>query len=217
MKKGLMGKRLSRKRTLVLVLSVGFLILGLVSITWSIYDIWAQTHYSSQISVPPQKDSTTKKSIEDNYLENQSTPIDKPLYSLYPLEGDNIGTLTIPDLQRNLAIFQGTREKELKKGVGHFIQSVLPGENDNCVISGHRETTFRQLDKLKLGNLIIVQTSAGTFTYEVSNTRIVNKDDKTVIVPTKTAVLTMTTCYPFNFIGDAPDRYIVSAVLVKIE
>ena len=216
-----MGKRLSRKRTLVLVLSVGFLILGLVSITWSIYDIWAQTHYSSQISVPPQKDSTTKKIIEDNYLESKTsnplTPIDNPLYSLYPLEGDNIGTLTIPDLQRNLAIFQGTREKELKKGVGHFIQSVLPGENDNCVISGHRETTFRQLDKLKLGNLIIVQTSAGTFTYEVSNTRIVNKDDKTVIVPTKTAVLTMTTCYPFNFIGDAPDRYIVSAVLVKIE
>jgi len=112
---------------------------------------------------------------------------------------------------------QGTGEKELTEGVGHFTQSILPGEKDNCVISGHRETTFRQLNKLKIGNPLIVQTSAGTFTYEVSGTRIVHKDDKTVIVPTKNAVLTLTTCYPFNFIGNAPDRYIVSAVLVKRE
>ena len=114
-------------------------------------------------------------------------------------------------------MMQGTGEKELKKGVGHFNQSVLPGEKDNCVISGHRETAFRQLNKLKAGNPLIVKTSAGTFTYEVSGTRIVHKDDKTVIVPTKNAVLTLTTCYPFNFIGNAPDRYIVSAVLVKKE
>ena len=103
---------------------------------------------------------------------------------------------------------------ELKKGVGHFNQSVLPGEKDNCVFSGHRETVFRQLGKLKIGDQLIVQTSAGTFTYEVSGTRIVDAEDKTVIVPTDHAVLTLTTCYPFNTPGYFPDRYIVSADLI---
>jgi len=204
-----------------MVLSLGFIILGLGSIAWSICGIWTQTYYSKQISIPHKRESTIKKIVEDVNVKSKTSNshplIGKPLYSIYPMKGDNIGILTIPDLHRKLIIVQGTGGKELKKGVGHFIQSVLPGEKDNCVISGHRETTFRQLYKLKVGNSIIVQTSAGTFTYEVSSTRIVNKDDKTVIVPTRSAVLTMTTCYPFNFIGDAPDRYIVSAVLVKIE
>jgi len=99
--------------------------------------------------------------------------------------------------------------------VGHFTQSVLPGEEDNCVFSAHRETFFKQLGELKIGDQLIVQTSAGTFTYEVNGTRIVHADDKTVIVPFDHAVLTLITCYPFNTVGYFPDRYIVSAVLVK--
>ncbi|MCM1567692.1 MAG: class D sortase [Dehalobacter sp.] len=142
---------------------------------------------------------------------------DKILYPVYPAEGDNIGILTIPTLKLKWPIYQGTDVKELEKGVGHFIQSVLPGEKDNCVLSGHRETVFRQIGRLKIGDQLIVQTSAGTFTYEVNDTRIVHEDDKTVIVPTDHAVLTMTTCYPFNTPGYFPDRYIVSAALVKSE
>ena len=142
------------------------------------------------------------------------TAADKTFYPVNPAEGDNIGSLTIPALNRKLPIIQGTGDKELKEGVGHFTQSVLPGEEDNCVFSGHRETVFRQLGKLKIGDQLIVQTSAGTFTYEVNGTRIVHEDDKTVIVPTAHAVLTMTTCYPFYTPGYFPERYIVSAVLV---
>jgi len=139
----------------------------------------------------------------------------KPLYSVNPVEGDNIGSLTIPALNRKVPIIQGTGVEDLKKGVGHFAGSVLPGEEDNCVLSGHRDTVFRQLGKVKLGDKLIVETSAGTFTYEVNGTRIVHENDKTVIVPTDHAVLTLTTCYPFYAIGNAPDRYIVSAVLLE--
>jgi sortase A len=141
----------------------------------------------------------------------------KTLYPLYPNDGDNIGILTIPTLKQKMPIIQGTDVGELNKGVGHFTQSVLPGEVDNCVLSAHRETYFRQLGKLNRGDQLIVQTSAGTFTYEVNNMRIVHKDDKTIIVPTEHAVLTLTTCYPFKFIGKAPERYIVTAVLVNIK
>ncbi len=138
----------------------------------------------------------------------------KTLYAVYPTEGDAIGSLTIPAIKRKLPIFQGTSAEPLKKGVGHFSQSVLPGEKDNCVFSGHRETVFRQLGMLKIGDQLIVQTSAGTFTYEVKGTRIVDEDDRTVIVPTDHAVLTLTTCYPFDTPGYSPERYIVSADLL---
>jgi len=73
------------------------------------------------------------------------------------------------------------------------------------------------LGKLKIGDQLIVQTSAGTYTYEIKGIRIVHKDDKTVIVPADHAILTVTTCYPFSYIGNAPDRYILIADLVISE
>ena len=179
---------------------MGLLILGIGAFTWAIINIQLESNYSS----------TNIRSDSSLAL---STP-DEVRYKVNPEEGESIGRLTIPTLKLEFPIIQGTGEKELKEGVGHFIQSVLPGEDDNCVLSGHRETAFRQLGMLKIGDILIVQTSAGTFTYKVNGTRIVAEDDKTVIVPTDHAVLTLTTCYPFNYIGSAPDRYIVSADLV---
>ena len=91
---------------------------------------------------------------------------------------------------------------------------MLPGEKDNCVLSGHRDTVFRELGKLKIGDLLITRTSAGTYTYEIERIRIVDADDRTVIVPADHAVLTVSTCYPFRYVGDAPERYILVADLV---
>ena len=68
-----------------------------------------------------------------------------------------------------------------------------------------------------MGDQLIVETSAGIFTYAVSGTRIVHADDRSVIVPTEQAVLTLTTCYPFDTPGYFPDRYIVSSILIKSE
>jgi len=130
------------------------------------------------------------------------------------IKSGTIGTLTIPALERILPIVEGTEEEDLKLGVGHFSGSVLPGENDNSVLSGHRGTVFAKLDELEIGDQLITTTSSGTFIYEINELRIVDKDDKTVIVPTDHAVLTLTTCYPFHFIGNAPKRYIVSADLI---
>jgi sortase A len=138
--------------------------------------------------------------------------------SLYPVRykiGDRIGELVIPKLSKTLPIFHGANEDELEKGVGHFAGSVLPGEKDNSVLSGHRDTVFRQLGKIGKGDLFIVRTSAGKFTYKVRRTRIVEADDRTVIVPKPRATLTVTTCYPFSYIGDAPQRYILIADLIS--
>jgi len=213
--------KLSRSKSSIFrVLSLGLIVFGIGCISWAGFNIWKQSNYSVVVNPKPiaakgiklTGDSTTK--AKSNPSLTIATP-HKATYAVYPSEGDNIGSLTIPALKRKLPILQGTDAKELKKGVGHFTQSVLPGEKDNCVLSGHRDTVFRQIGNLKIKDQLIVQTSAGTFTYEVSGTRIVHADDKTVIVPTDHAVLTITTCYPFDFIGNAPDRYIVSAVLIK--
>lgn len=139
------------------------------------------------------------------------------VYSPYPKVGDVIGTISLPSLNQKLPIIEGTDDRELKRGVGHYVGSVLPGIRDNSVLAGHRDSVFSNLGKLSLGDPIIVRTAAGQFTYKVKKFRIVMADDRTVIVPTPSAVLTLSTCYPFRFIGNAPKRYIVSADLVQAD
>lgn len=137
------------------------------------------------------------------------------LYPERPKMGDMMGSLSIPKIDANLPIYHGTDEDELEKGVGHFAGSVLPGERDNSVLSGHRDTVFRKLGDVGKGDLLEVTTKAGTFTYKVRKVRIVDADDRTVIVPTPRPTLTVSTCYPFDYIGDAPERYILVADLIE--
>lgn len=128
--------------------------------------------------------------------------------------GDVIGTLSIPKIKKTINIIEATGSKELKRGVGHYVGSVLPGVSDNSVLAGHRDSVFRNLGQLKIGDLMTVRTNYGTFVYEVHKIRIVQANDRTVIVPSQDAILTLSTCYPFRFIGNAPKRYIVQAGLV---
>ena len=131
-----------------------------------------------------------------------------------PKIGDVIGSLTIPRIKSVIAIIEGTGEKELKRGVGHYVGSVLPGVSDNSVLAGHRDSVFRHLGEVKIGDLITVKNRYGSFVYEVHKIRIVKANDRTVIVPSDEALLTLSTCYPFYFVGNAPKRYIVQAGLV---
>jgi sortase A len=130
-----------------------------------------------------------------------------------PKLGDFIGTLKIPRLKKSIPIFEGTESAQLKKGAGHYQKSVPPGLNDNSVIAGHRDSVFTEFGSLKRGDKLIVKTGYGKFTYKISKFRIVKANDRTVIVPTSVATLTLSTCYPFHFIGSAPDRFIVTALL----
>ncbi len=82
-------------------------------------------------------------------------------------QGDLIGVLTIAALQATLPIYEGTDDNSLKKGVGHFIGSVMPGVQDNSVLSGHRDSVFEHIGSLKLGELLVVNTANGSFTYKI--------------------------------------------------
>lgn len=125
-------------------------------------------------------------------------------------KGDLIGKLIIPSLNRELPILHGTDEQQLAKGVGHYIGSALPGESNHAILAGHRETVFRGLGELELGEQIQIETMAGLFTYQLETKQIVDADDRTVIVASAEPRLTLITCYPFDFVGSAPKRYILS-------
>jgi sortase A len=132
-----------------------------------------------------------------------------------PKKGQHFADLVIPRLQVKIPVIEGTDEDELSVGAGHYAGSVLPGEGDNCVISGHRDTVFRRMGQLKQGDELQVVTAQGTFTYRIRKMWITSPDDRTVIVSRDEPILTLSTCYPFSFVGPAPKRYIIEATLVK--
>lgn len=126
--------------------------------------------------------------------------------------GQTIGILEIPGINKELPIVEGTDENALKQGVGHYTSTVYPGQKDQILLSGHRDTVFTGLDKLKNGDTIIVKMLHGTFTYTIVDTEIVDENDTTVIRSTAPEeMLTLSTCYPFRYIGNAPQRYIIYA------
>jgi sortase A len=139
----------------------------------------------------------------------------RPASDRRPALGEKIGTITLESLDLSWPIFEGTEDAQLAKGVGHYRKSVLPGVEDNTILSGHRSTVFNRLGELKKNDLIYVKTKAGVFTYRVRGFRVVDRSDRTVIMPTETAVLTLTTCYPFNHIGITTDAFIVTADLIE--
>ena len=190
-------------------LSIFLIVTGLGLITYTIYD------YLPQFLVV----SYNQKAVEEGLAEKKESkqPVQKgPLYPSRPKKGEEIGKLIIPKLQAVLPVIEGTDPEELKRGAGHYSGSVLPGEDDNSVISGHRDTVFRKVGQLKKGDALIVTTSAGKFTYRIKRTWIVDEDDRTVIVSHKgKRILTLTTCYPFDWVGYAPQRYIIQAELQK--
>ncbi|XCS10839.1 class D sortase [Aeribacillus pallidus] len=203
-------KRSSRNKRLFLLFFASMIILaGLWFSAANSYKLFKGMLLPETHSEMKQKAEAAQPAPEKN------TKAGKVLYPTRPKIGEQIGELFIPKLNAVLPIYHGTNEEELEKGVGHFAGSVLPGEADNSVLSGHRDTVFRRLGEVGKGDELIVTTSAGEFTYKIYKVRIVDKDDRTVIVPKPRATLTVSTCYPFHFIGSAPERYVLVAYLVS--
>lgn len=128
-----------------------------------------------------------------------------------------IGVLTIPKIERKLPIVEGTSPADLRKGVGHYKGTALPSEGEQIVLSGHRDTVFTNFAELSIGDVFIVELSTGSYTYEIGKTKIVDADDVSIINPQGEEVLVVTTCYPFSYIGDAPNRFIFYAYPVEKE
>jgi len=122
-----------------------------------------------------------------------------------------IGRLEIPRLGLSVMLMEGDDTKTLRRAVGHIPGTPLPGRPGNFALSGHRDTFFRPLRNIRDGDLIVVTTLAGEFRYRVVSTRVVSPDAVAVLNASQGEILTLVTCYPFYFVGAAPDRFIVRA------
>ena len=123
------------------------------------------------------------------------------------------GVLEIPSLKLTVPIFAGTSELTLNRGVGWIEGTAMPGEDGNVGLAGHRDGYFRGLKNLKLGDTIEVRSVGRTVRYRVSSLEIVEPTDVSVLDPTDVPSITLVTCYPFYYVGSAPQRYIVRGTL----
>jgi sortase A len=127
------------------------------------------------------------------------------------VDGGAIGEIQIARLGLTAIIAQGDSPAVLRRAVGHLAESAWPGEPGNVVLAGHRDTFFRPLKQVRAGDVIRLKTHAGEFAYLVESTAVVPPSDLQVIEPTSRRTLTLITCYPFSYVGPAPDRFIVRA------
>jgi sortase A len=126
-------------------------------------------------------------------------------------EGAVIAELGVPRLGLSTMVVEGVGDGDLKLAVGHIPGTALPGKQGNIGIAGHRDTFFRPLRFIRKDDMIALTTLRGTSHYRVVSTKIVGPDEVRVLYPTGRDVLTLVTCYPFDFVGPAPRRFIVRA------
>lgn len=215
------------------------IIAGFLFAVWNGY-FWMAGTFSSQETIG--ESDIVVNANDDNSLQdtNESLPLpiresepaassnEEPILTPEPVEkkeprdyaeyekGEDIGWLLIPSLDMKYPIYWGTDEETLTQGVGYHPGNFTtpPDGLEHTVLSGHRDTVFRGLGELEHGARMFVHFENMQYEYEIRKTWITDAKDRSVIVEKAEPTLTLTTCYPFNFIGSAPDRYIIEAMLV---
>jgi len=126
-----------------------------------------------------------------------------------------IALLRIPRLSLDVPVFADTSERNLNRGAGRIEGTAAPDEDGNIAIAAHRDRYFRALKDVEMGDVIELETMTQRHEYRVTKLSIVRPDDTSWLHATRTAAITLVTCYPFYYVGHAPKRYIVRAVGVN--
>ncbi|WP_144477437.1 class D sortase [Bacillus thuringiensis] len=197
----------------VLLITIGSISLAYYFIEW--YDSRKTTETLTNEEVQ------YYQNIEMSNKDKQTLPITSqqtPSSQMQHQDGERIAYMVIPKIKRKYSIYWGADDKTLKKGVGMLVSdnTTTPSGNGHTVLSGHRDTVFTDLGELKENDYILVEYDNKVYVYQINKHWITDADDLTVIVPKATSTLTLTTCYPFKYIGDAPERYIIESSLVSV-
>jgi sortase A len=209
-----MSTKWGRAEKLLLVLGVGLL---------SAYG-WARLEngVESRLMVRSFHQATTfpgpKESVLDPSIDR---PVDFSLWSekrireyresLISKQDRPVGVLRVPSLQIEVPVFDGTDDLTLNRGVGRILGTAKLGTPGNTALAGHRDGFFRPLKDISVGARLELVTPDSTIHYVVERTEIVSPDDVSVVADQGSPALTLVTCFPFYFVGDAPQRFIVQA------
>lgn len=162
-------------------------------------------------------DSPAAKYEEDRHAPDSSLASGKLVASYKQALAARIGSpsavLSIPRLRLDVPVFEGTDGGTLNQGAGRIPGTAQPGEFGNIGIAAHRDGFFRSLKDIHMGDRIELAQLQHQFIYTVDNIMVVDPSDTTALKARAQPSLTLVTCYPFYFVGDAPRRYIVQATL----
>jgi sortase A len=183
-------------------LALGLFALGYCAKTFT--QAWLYQRWSHQ-QVESRKDTST-----DSAFTSASAPGTAISHGALA-EMDPIGQLKIPRVHISAMVAEGTTSQVLSRAVGHITGTALPGQTGNVTLAAHRDTWFRHLGDVRKGDIITLQVPGHEYHYEVRFTAVVGPKDTWVLRPTTGETLTLLSCYPFHFIGPAPDRFIVRA------
>ncbi len=186
-------------------LALGLLALGFCakSLTqaWR-YQRWARQQMENQMS----HRATTLGSAAEQEKKTSSGG----LHQMSP-----IGRLEIPRVHISAMVAEGTSPRVLSRAVGHAVGTALPGQKGNVTLAAHRDTFFRHLGDVRSGDIIELEEPGHEYRYQVRFTAVVGPQDTWVLEPTGKETLTLLTCYPFHFVGPAPDRFVIRARRVQ--
>ena len=184
-------------------------ILSIIIISYSSFKI-CKNYYNVKKNIDTFNNIVERNNEDEKKEKTIDIKNDKPKEK----EKNIIGKITI--LQKQIPIIEGTSSLDLENGAAHLKDSVLPGEYGNCAIFGHRDTVFKVLQNLNPGDKIYIETlEKKKFTYEVQNIYIIDPKKEDVVKQYSGEVLTLVTCYPFSYFGDAPKRFVVESNLIK--
>jgi sortase A len=193
------NSRLALSRALR-VLEVVLLVIGVASISWLAIAQMASDREQASLSRELDRiaDATTTRARD-----------------LAPAALALVGRIEVPRLKLSALAREGADVRTLSRAVGHIPGTALPGAIGNAGFAAHRDTFFRPLKSVRNGDEVIVTTTRGVFHYLVTGTRVVEPADVSVLDPTPEGTLTLVTCYPFDYVGSAPQRFIVRAALQR--
>jgi LPXTG-site transpeptidase (sortase) family protein len=140
-------------------------------------------------------------------------PGSKPSGGRRPARGSVLGRFQIPKLNLSYVLLEGTDSRTLDKSIGHVEGSSLVGESGNIGIAGHRNTHFRKLEWIRRGDEVVLSSAAGAeYRYRVEWARLYHPTDMEVLDPAHGPAITLITCFPFEYVGSAPLRFVVRAL-----
>lgn len=201
----------ARRAARLLLFLIGIVCLGIYCYsyvyrtTYQLYEGWRFDHEAAEPATTPDEKPASLPVVlpdPDHGTRSRGSSV----------SANVIGRISIPRLHLSAIVQEGVDDVTLSRAVGHIPGTALPGETGNIGIAGHRDTFFRALKDLQPQDEIDFTTHSGRFHYTVESLRIVEPSEVNVLKPDGGQTLTIVTCFPFQYIGNAPRRFIVHAV-----
>lgn len=189
--------RSPRRRVLLRWLSWGLLVSGVLCVL---------------VAVGTLTEGRVYQGLARRHLAQAGPPVTAPVEAILD-PGSALGTIEIPEAGIDAVILEGVDPAALRRGVGHFPATGLPGTSGNFALAAHRDTFFRGLRHLQVGHRVQITTPQGTFIYRIEHTRIVEPTAIEILDDQAVPTLTLITCYPFGYLGSAPQRFVATGRL----